>query len=483
MGAKSIAGGTGYRISSLPGEPAQTKYQPLFSLLLAPCWWLGAAFPQVLHAAALITFGLAVLYFLAVWRFARAMAFSPPLAAAIASWLAISPWLIYWALISVSDYLFGALVLACFGVMRTKPDQLGWWLAAGAIGAAAALTKVAGILIVPAICAATWKSKRWKRTAYISTPIGLAFVTWTLWSTYNRPAGNNQVLWYYTNYLGYHLKSGGMEALPDIFRLNLTSYFSVIGNTLLFNMADSIIGRIGANMLLVGAVAGTLRIIRRTGAVEYPVFCLLLSAVLLVWNFSPNARLMAPLLPMAFMGLAEEGSHIANLLRRARQAPEAGNRALTRAMQTTGYAALLLAAALNVRFIIRDIPQLMKQDRAAIEASRAIYDWCQRTLPPDTVVLAENDTYLHLYTGFHTVRAVPNSVAFYKQDQEGKLAVFTNSNQLTDFFGITHILIAPTDFGDFDAEDRHRITQALENNPRHRILHQQQGNTILEVQK
>ena len=38
--ARSLAGGGGYRIQSLPGEPYQTKYPPLYPLLLAAVWKL-----------------------------------------------------------------------------------------------------------------------------------------------------------------------------------------------------------------------------------------------------------------------------------------------------------------------------------------------------------------------------------------------------------------------------------------------------------
>ena len=39
-GAKSIAEGHGHSIPSLPGAPAQTKYPPLFPMLLSIVWWI-----------------------------------------------------------------------------------------------------------------------------------------------------------------------------------------------------------------------------------------------------------------------------------------------------------------------------------------------------------------------------------------------------------------------------------------------------------
>jgi hypothetical protein len=44
--ARSIYQGTGYNIASLPGSPPQTKYPPVFPLLLSLCWHINPSFPE-----------------------------------------------------------------------------------------------------------------------------------------------------------------------------------------------------------------------------------------------------------------------------------------------------------------------------------------------------------------------------------------------------------------------------------------------------
>src|SRR5262249_60220296 len=44
--AKALASGNGYRIISLPGEPAETKYPPLYPFLLSLVWRAKPNFPQ-----------------------------------------------------------------------------------------------------------------------------------------------------------------------------------------------------------------------------------------------------------------------------------------------------------------------------------------------------------------------------------------------------------------------------------------------------
>src|SRR5437588_10197058 len=52
VSAKSLADGGGYRVESLPGEPPQTKYPPLYPLLLSVAWRLDPNFPHNVPIAA-----------------------------------------------------------------------------------------------------------------------------------------------------------------------------------------------------------------------------------------------------------------------------------------------------------------------------------------------------------------------------------------------------------------------------------------------
>src|SRR5689334_6130608 len=53
--AKSLATGEGYRIISLPYEPAQTKYPPFFPFLLSLIWRAYPQFPQNLIPMMMLT--------------------------------------------------------------------------------------------------------------------------------------------------------------------------------------------------------------------------------------------------------------------------------------------------------------------------------------------------------------------------------------------------------------------------------------------
>jgi len=90
--AKSIHQGSGYRVLSLPGSPAQIQYPPLFPLALSLCWHINPSFPENIHlmrifsvACALLAVFLAYIYirlksdynFIIILLFLIALIFNP----------------------------------------------------------------------------------------------------------------------------------------------------------------------------------------------------------------------------------------------------------------------------------------------------------------------------------------------------------------------------------------------------------------------
>src|SRR5438105_12250232 len=69
--AKALATGHGYRIISLPGEIAQTKYPILFPALLAAVWKLAPEFPQNLFWLKLAPFACTLVWGALAWRLFR----------------------------------------------------------------------------------------------------------------------------------------------------------------------------------------------------------------------------------------------------------------------------------------------------------------------------------------------------------------------------------------------------------------------------
>ena len=483
IAGKTLKDAQGYRIASLPGKPYQTKYQPLYPALLAVVWSLNGRFPENLRLFAAFEWVTFVMYLLLAWAVFRALGFSVWKSAGMFLLLALNPWLLYWALLPISDIPFSVLLLFLFWILARRRDDPRWWVAAGCAGALAYLTKSVGILIVPAIWLGGWRSREWKRCLVMTAPAVATFAAWTLWASIHRTHLQQSILWYYTDYIGFHLKNGGLQALSKIFESNLGTLIGVVGNSVVYNLADSMPGRFLSVVLLAAAISGTRRLIQRTGRVEYPAFCALLIALLLVWNFSPNARLLAPVWPLFAMGLCAEAEHARVLVRRAHESLKKSDRIAAR-MATAGVTlACIYALVLNMTFLARGIPAMLEQDRQWSARDRITFDWCKRELPDAAVVLANNDTALYLQTGLTAIRPVPNSVAFYKNDTAGELENFTHFDGMADFFGLTHIVITPEDFGDYDARQREWIVSSLIHNPRHKRIYSAQDSTVLQIER
>ncbi|HSP70412.1 MAG TPA: hypothetical protein VLN48_21955, partial [Bryobacteraceae bacterium] len=280
IGAKSLTEHQGYRISNLPGEPFQTKYQPLHAWLLAAIWSVDGNFPDNLLLVSIYQAAVFVLFIALSGLLFRSFGFSPWVSAAMCAFLALSPWIIYWATVPFSDYLFAALVAGTFLLVNRR-----WFLAAGIVAAAACLTKSAGILIAPAVLLGCMRRRDWRSAGLFLIPVLPAIAGWTLWASWHRVSSDQPILWYYTDYVGAFLKNGGIRALPDILPHNRWSLMAAAGSVVVHDLPDSMPGRFLCVLVAAAMVTGAVRIIRRTGWVEYPVFCLLLAVTLGLWNF------------------------------------------------------------------------------------------------------------------------------------------------------------------------------------------------------
>ena len=108
VSAKSMADGGGYRIASLPGEPPQTKYPPLYPLVLSLAWRLVPEFPANLTPAVWISWlALPAMLFL-LGRLYPRMGFDGWKGAALLGLLAANPFTITFSGTLLSELLFVA---------------------------------------------------------------------------------------------------------------------------------------------------------------------------------------------------------------------------------------------------------------------------------------------------------------------------------------------------------------------------------------
>src|ERR1700722_8184293 len=92
--AKSLAAADGYRIPSLPENPAQTKFPPLYPLYLSLIWKLSPTFPANLQLATWACWLALALFLALAWQFYIQRGFSGARAALLVVLLGVNPYLI-----------------------------------------------------------------------------------------------------------------------------------------------------------------------------------------------------------------------------------------------------------------------------------------------------------------------------------------------------------------------------------------------------
>ncbi len=164
--AKALAEGSGYRIVSLPWEPAQTKYPVLFPFLLSLVWRVFPVFPENLPFLRLVPLGFAVVWLALSYRLLRAVGETRERAILGLTVVAVSPWVVFVSTATLAETVFSTLVVAAVlllvridsgDVRRLAP------LGAGMLMGAAMLTRAAGAAPALAGVLVLILRRRWRR--------------------------------------------------------------------------------------------------------------------------------------------------------------------------------------------------------------------------------------------------------------------------------------------------------------------------------
>ena len=202
--AKAIANGEGYVMPNLPGSPRQTKFPPLFPLLLSLLWRLNPRFPNNVPLLKIIPVAGVFLTSALTSLIAQRLSFSRWNAWLIALYLAAIPSSLYFSGLLLSETLYAALAsLAVLLLLRAEAD--GSWrsvVLAAAATIAAYYTRTAAIALVLGGALALASRRRWAHCGiFLALCYGLALLPWQLWQAQQAPVPLTES--YYTS-LSYH---------------------------------------------------------------------------------------------------------------------------------------------------------------------------------------------------------------------------------------------------------------------------------------
>ncbi len=447
--AKSLAQGGGYRIISLPGEPAQTKYPPLYPLLLAQIWKWNPRFPENLPAAMLAAWAALPVFLLLGRLWLCRLGFPGGTAWLLAAWPALHCYVLFFGISLMADLPFACLLLTALLLAEWKTEDgrgRRLALAAGFAAGAAFLTKTAAapLAVTVPLCFLLRK-----RRAHIPWFIGAmlpAVIGWILWSRAHMSAASDAVSLYYTNYLGYQLENVSWSDLPAVVWKNLDGLLTGAGGLLAAGVDDSLLIKRLLQFLGVAAVCGAVRIARRDGITQYHAFAAGYGVLLLVWHYPPNERFLLPVLPLLLAGLAAEARHAAALVGAALARGRPAERAVAAGMAVALASLGLLALGSTAYGLSRMLPETLERNRRQNEARRLAYAFVSQRLPADAAVLAYHDPLVYLYTGRKACSLPFAPRAFYRDDSAAMVEPFRGLRGFAREQRLSHAILGPDDY-------------------------------------
>lgn len=429
--AQALATGQGYQLINSPTPGILPTYPPVYPFLLSLAYRLWPSFPDNL----LLLKSVSVLAMLGVgwasWRhFRRDRQWPQWLALVSALTIALAPSLVFLATSSAMSecvyMMFQMLaVVAVETCARAEQDSRGWRYAllAGALAAAAFLTRSIGVAVIAAGFLYLLKERRWRSALLFAGVAVLLAAPWALYARRHAPTREQR------------FQQGGMIVQPYDVQLWQRRAGDVTSGTVKFNELPErfwdntlrIIGNNPARLFLPvlyrsAKLSGeevlesglrtkvlawllsalilpglALTVYRKLTAAELVVAFTFLIAALWPWD---TYRFILPLAPFLLFYLLEA----------LRAMHKFAQVKLELKSQTASWKVLLGAVACVLALYLVDHAGYWyaRNDptraeylpwRALFEENKAALDWLREKTPPDAVVASENPALVYLYTG------------------------------------------------------------------------------------
>jgi hypothetical protein len=316
--AKALAERGEYRLLSLPGQPIQTKYPPLYPALLAVLWRAMPRFPDNVLWLKAMNCGFVAAALYAVSRVAKASVPESVFARfAVVILLGTSPGILGFCDFTLTDIPFLALTTSTLWASAYEGSRERWASEFGiaALTAATLLTRSIGVGLAMAVVVERLLRGRWRAALLHSATSGLVALGWTGWASLRRSPDAGPLLQYYLSYEKSALAYLGAD--PHL------AWNIVSGNlSLIRDSAGFVIGpawHLVAPVSLVLALLGVYRLARR--GVWLPLlFAGVTLPAVLVHPFAPH-RYLIPLLPVFIIAVVAGAATAREQFVRALESP------------------------------------------------------------------------------------------------------------------------------------------------------------------
>ncbi|MBI1748442.1 MAG: hypothetical protein HYR55_17935 [Acidobacteria bacterium] len=184
--AKALATGHGYRIISLPHEPAQTKYPPFYPFLLSLIWRSSPSFPQNLIPMMYLSMAMTLGFLSLIYYYLITQGYCCRLTALIIVILvAFNGFTIYWSTYLLSDMTYAALSIAALWLVEIVAGTRRQSIAVAAIAATVLgltfLTRQIGMALIAASLLYLALQKQFRLLLVMALVLFMIVAPWLLW--------------------------------------------------------------------------------------------------------------------------------------------------------------------------------------------------------------------------------------------------------------------------------------------------------------
>ncbi len=447
--AKSLADGTGYRIISLPEQPVQTKYPPLYPLFLAAVWKSHSSFPHNVTTALWLQW----LFLPAFLWLGRKMLLELGIEARwtwlLTAWMGVSTPIVWLSLTFMSDLpycalLFGSLILVSRAAHPGAPARPA--LLAGLLAGLGYLTRTAALpLLVAAPLWLAWR-RRYHRAALFVGASAPAVIWWMFWVRSHLQPSSDFTTTYYLDYVGYQLHSLTWGNVFWVVRANAANFLFGISELLTSRGGQTPAAGIFWRMFGFASLAGCWRIARREGMASYVMYGLCSVPLLLVCAWPIDARQLVPLFPLFLAGLWVEVGHVAGGVRLG-MAKSGGSARLVSGLIGAVFAVALSSGVYaNLQNLFGILPKVLSDHRVLDVYRKEAYAWIAGHVPAEASFVACDDVLLYLHTGRSAWRIELPYGPYFLGQEDAYVAGYTAVREFAQQHGATYLLATDGDY-------------------------------------
>lgn len=420
--AKALATGQGYRIISLPYEPAQILYPPLYPFLLSIIWRIYPQFPQNIFWMMLLSVLATVSFLTLVYRYLTKHLYATGWQAlAVVAMAAINWRTMLLATTLLSELVYAAISIGALYVAESYEKERKGWVAGMIVGIAIGLTfltRSSGIALL--LSAGLYYSlrKQWRRSLISVGVASLFVIGWSGWCHLNRAAVGGLNADYFTSY--WHVFSESFRTLQALNNTTAAAtFFNVVGtNFLLLLVASPPLACFGLRydlppIVLLSVVLLTLifvgtGLLRRfkTGLRLMDMYVCSYLLLHLVLPGTAYDRYLLPIVPFLLYYIVSEASAFISSAQRALSSESALRKTSAVCGALTLFVLALAVLYSNASGIYDSLASMRKRDARIVVDMQAI-EWVNANTSRSDVLVCYRDPMYYFYTDRKAVISSP----------------------------------------------------------------------------